>query len=131
LIFTGVEPWFVMDTLFVAFAPRLTSPNSTDVGVTTTGDVFEFGEEKAFASEPQPDIPTRSARPAVRVASTTALLSKLQFFISALGSSAALRPSIFSNSKKRNLSMTTTYTRTICLFTSADAETPPILLRGI
>jgi hypothetical protein len=50
----GELPELVTEMLFEAAVPTLTSPNSTSVGVMTTGAAV-LVEEKALASDPQPD----------------------------------------------------------------------------
>ena len=47
-------PVFVMETLFVGALPIVTSPNSTEVGLATTGVAFVV-DENALESDPQPE----------------------------------------------------------------------------
>jgi len=51
------SPEFVTETFVEADVPTFTSPKSTVDGVMTTEDEFDYGDEKAFESDPQPDKP--------------------------------------------------------------------------
>jgi hypothetical protein len=59
---SGVVPWFMIAMLFDAPDPTVTSAKSTLVGVTNSGALFDVGDEKAAAWEPQPEIPRPIAR---------------------------------------------------------------------
>ena len=52
------------ETLVEAVVPTFTSPKSTDDGVMDRVVAFDDGEEKALESDPQPDKPKLTAKPA-------------------------------------------------------------------
>lgn len=60
---TEASPEFVIETLVVAALPTFTSPKSTDDGDATRVEELVDGEEKAFASDPQPDRPRLTITP--------------------------------------------------------------------
>lgn len=114
--------------LFDVPDPTVTSPKSTLVGLTTGAAFFEVGDEKAAASEPQPEVPTLIARQHEAIMAT-AMPPRTPGF-----AWSAVRRSGFSNSvgrELRYLNIGTTCDENLCeVSKSADAENPAYLAAG-